>query len=248
MPPTEKKSRTEYNRRWRLENPDKVRAQQERHREKKIEQTRKWRERTMADPVRRKEQSQKTVEYHRRRRELNPEYAAKSKARANRHYHKIKNDPAHAAKLRVRALRNYHDRKNDPIRYDAYLVRSREYRMLRKQQDPEFAIRSHLRARLSDIVRHGRGKRSESAINLTGASIDELRRHIEKQFKRGMSWTNYGLKWHIDHIIPCSCFDLTNVRQQAVCFNYLNLRPCWAKENLRKGNRILEDSQLPLGI
>jgi len=202
----------------------------------------------MADPVRRKEQSQKTVEYHRRRRENDPDYAAKSKARAKRYYHKIKNNPEKAEKLRDYSLTQYYQRKNDPERHKAYLARSREYRRIRKRQDPDFAIRCHLRERLSDKMRSNRCKRDKSAIELTGVTIAELRVHLEKQFKRGMSWNNYGPKWHIDHIIPCSKFDLTDPRQQAICFNYLNLRPLWAKENLRKNNRILEDSQLPLGI
>jgi hypothetical protein len=241
------KDRTEYNRRWRLENPDKVKAQQGRHREKRIEQTKKWRERIMADPVRRKEQSRKTSEYHRRKRENDPDYAAKSKARAKRYYRKIKSDPVKVSGLREYSLNQYYQRKNDPARYDAYLARDREYRKIRKQQDPDFAIKCHLRGRLATLVRAGRCKRDKSAIELTGASVSELRRHLEKQFKRGMSWENYG-DWHIDHIIPCSKFDLTDLRQQAICFNYLNLRPCWAAENIRKGNRITMPTQIPLGI
>ena len=242
------KNRTEYNRRWRLENPDKVKAQQDKYREKKIEQTRKWRERVMTDPVLRKEQSRKSVEYHRRRRESDPEYAAKSKARAKRYYHKIKENPEMAAKHRKYSQAQYHQRQNDPERYRAYLARGREYRRIRKQQDPNFAIRCHLRERLSDLVRANRCKRFKSAVELTGVTVTELRVHLERQFKRGMSWGNYGAKWHIDHIIPCSHFNLTDPRQQAICFNYLNLRPLWARENLIKNSRIIEDSQLPLGI
>ena len=63
-----------------------------------------------------------------------------------------------------------------------------------------------------------------------------------------MSWKNYGKAWHIDHIIPCAKFDLTDPRQQLICFNYLNLRPCFAQENIQKGKKILVPSQMPLGI
>ena len=48
-----------------------------------------------------------------------------------------------------------------------------------------------------------------------------------------MSWDNYG-DWHIDHIIPCAAFDLTDIEQQKKCFNYKNLQPLWAEENLKK--------------
>ena len=52
-----------------------------------------------------------------------------------------------------------------------------------------------------------------------------------------MSWENYG-KWHIDHIIPCNIFDLTIPSQQEECFNWKNLQPLWAADNLRKGSKI----------
>lgn len=54
-----------------------------------------------------------------------------------------------------------------------------------------------------------------------------------------MSWDNYGLTgWHIDHIIPCYNFDLTNPVEQALCFHYSNLQPLWAEKNLSKNKRL----------
>lgn len=54
-----------------------------------------------------------------------------------------------------------------------------------------------------------------------------------------MSWENYG-KWHIDHIKPCSKFDLTVKEEQYKCFHYSNLQPLWGPENSAKGNRWVE--------
>jgi len=79
----------------------------------------------------------------------------------------------------------------------------------------------------------------DSPIKLIGCSIIELKKHIEKNFKSGMSWNNYNFySWHIDHIKPCAMFDLTNIEEQKKCFHYTNLQPLWAKENLRKNSRI----------
>jgi len=82
--------------------------------------------------------------------------------------------------------------------------------------------------------------KSNSIINLIGCSIEDLKKHIESQFKERMSWENHTMHgWHIDHIKPCASFDLTDPEQQKECFHYTNLRPLWAKENLSKGSNII---------
>ena len=40
-----------------------------------------------------------------------------------------------------------------------------------------------------------------------------------------MTWDNHGEIWEIDHIIPCSKFNLTEEKQQKECFHYTNLQP-----------------------
>lgn len=72
--------------------------------------------------------------------------------------------------------------------------------------------------------------------------------HFERQFKKGMTWKNYGRVWHVDHIVPCCKFDLTNPRQQTTCFNYLNLQPKFARDNLQKSGRLEGPTQMALGI
>ena len=77
-------------------------------------------------------------------------------------------------------------------------------------------------------------------MELLGTDIETARLHLENQFKENMSWDNHGnYGWHIDHIIPCASFDLTDIEQQKKCFNYTNLQPLWAKDNMSKGSKIL---------
>ena len=56
-----------------------------------------------------------------------------------------------------------------------------------------------------------------------------------------MSWDNYG-EWHVDHIKSIDNFvknhDFNDVEIQKECFNYKNLQPMWALENIKKGNKI----------
>jgi hypothetical protein len=52
-----------------------------------------------------------------------------------------------------------------------------------------------------------------------------------------MNWENRGMfGWHIDHIKPVNTFDLTDEKQLKECWNYKNLRPLWAKDNLTRPN------------
>ena len=81
---------------------------------------------------------------------------------------------------------------------------------------------------------HGAHK-SSNTWSLVGCSKDSLMRHLEQQFKPGMTWDNHGAVWHIDHIRPCASFDLTDPQQQQECFNWSNLQPLLVLENLKKG-------------
>lgn len=76
--------------------------------------------------------------------------------------------------------------------------------------------------------------------SLVGYTAEELVRHLERQFVRGMSWDNYG-DWHIDHVIPVSSFQITGraCPELRRCWALPNLRPLWAAENIHKSNRRL---------
>ncbi len=90
-------------------------------------------------------------------------------------------------------------------------------------------LRNRIRAALKN-----RGKKSKRTVLLIGCSFPKLVIYLESQFEDGISWENYP-EWHIDHIKPCSSFDLTDPKQQKLCFNYKNLQPLWAGDNFRKG-------------
>lgn len=105
----------------------------------------------------------------------------------------------------------------------------------RRNTDIGFRIESNLRKRLYRAITIN--KKYQSTSEYLGCSIEELKTHLEKQFKKGMTWDNYG-KWHIDHIIPCASFDLTKEEEQRKCFHYSNLQPLWAIENIKKSNKI----------
>ena len=114
----------------------------------------------------------------------------------------------------------------------------RIYNNMRRKTDINFKILCNLRRRLHSAIT--RGYKSAKTLELLGCSIKYLKQYLEKQFKKGMNWRNYKIDgWHVDHIIPCNSFDLTNPEEQRRCFNYTNLQPLWAKENRIKYTNIL---------
>ena len=148
-----------------------------------------------------------------------------------RRYHE---DPKFRAQVHARNI----------VRRAARLKRDPEYKRLHNEKicaqirrrladSPEFAILKRLRSRLYQAVVNKAGRTKE----LLGCTIDELMLHLESQFTDGMSWENRHL-WHIDHIRPCSSFDLTDAEQQRQCFHYTNLQPLWAADNRAKSDRL----------
>jgi len=118
-----------------------------------------------------------------------------------------------------------------------YNKMSRNWKRKRLQFDLGFRILNNLRVRIKEAIHNS--KKSARTRVLVGCSITYLRNYLESQFDDEMSWANYGkFGWHIDHIKPCVSFDLRKEEEQRECFNYTNLQPLWAKDNLRKGSKI----------
>jgi len=125
----------------------------------------------------------------------------------------------------------------------------REYAKTRKRPNartPAQKIKASMRRRFYKVIKHQ--AESSKIVEISGCSLEFLRSYLESLFTKGMSWDNYGVNgWHIDHIIPCSAFDLSNPDHAKRCFHFTNLRPLWAKDNLEKSSKITHP-QLSLAI
>lgn len=113
-------------------------------------------------------------------------------------------------------------------------------RQREKMQRPEFRVRKNLGKRLWDVLTQAGDHKRSSVMNYVGCTKDQLMRHLESKFKRGMTWGNYGTYWHVDHILPCASFDHTNERQIAQCWHWTNLQPMRATDNIIKSDTITE--------
>jgi uncharacterized protein (DUF983 family) len=106
------------------------------------------------------------------------------------------------------------------------------------KNDPAFKIRCNLASRLRSALRSQDVKKQHTTMVLTDCTRAFLKNWFEHQFNSNMTWDNYGLYWHIDHVIPCSSFNLLDEKEQFKCFNWKNLRPCKSMENLSKNNKV----------
>lgn len=153
----------------------------------------------------------------------------------------------------ARAYRNKHPEK--------ILLRDRLWRMntpIEKRRDirnrsnaksmknPLHKLKSILRKQLLEILKSKGLRKSpnESALKLVGCTVKELKAHIESQFTPGMNWGNHGVqkfhgppKWHIDHIKDVQYYNLSKKQERYECFHYTNLRPMWARANIRKSKK-----------
>jgi hypothetical protein len=84
---------------------------------------------------------------------------------------------------------------------------------------------------------------------LVGYTVDELKKHLEKQFTDGMTWENYG-EWHVDHKIPKSVFNYETPEDIDFkkCWALSNLQPLWKLDNLIKYNKLTKPFQPSLAM
>lgn len=124
-------------------------------------------------------------------------------------------------------------------------IAKRRYHQITKR-NPAALLKLRLRSRIHKVLK---GRSSLSLSHVLGCDAAFLKQWIEQQFKRGMRWDNYGERWHIDHIVPCSAFDLASPGDQKRCFHYSNLRPLLAYDNHSKHARIVTcQPELPLAL
>jgi hypothetical protein len=87
----------------------------------------------------------------------------------------------------------------------------------------DYKLKKLLKSRFYKLIK-GKQKNG-SFIKYLGCSIEELKSHLEQQFKPEMTWENHGTIWEIDHIIPISSFDMSKEENIFKCWNYNNLQP-----------------------
>jgi hypothetical protein len=131
-----------------------------------------------------------------------------------------------------RKLRAWYE-KNKVARNKINVARKKE----RCKLDPVYKVKVITRSLISDAICRRGFKKHSHTKDIIGCTFEELKLHIEKQFKPGMNWSNHSRTgWHIDHIIPMAS---AKTMEEAVKLNHFtNLQPLWAIENMKKKAKI----------
>lgn len=129
--------------------------------------------------------------------------------------------------------------EKDAARKSAWAAASPEKRAIYNAK-----VRSTPKGKIEDSVRRGirkcispNSKNSRRTFDLLGYTSEDLRAHLEGQFRDGMSWENYGIRgWHIDHIRPLAsfCYETPDDPEFKKAWALSNLQPLWAVDNWRK--------------
>ena len=141
--------------------------------------------------------------------------------------------------------KNYYAKNTDIIntKHKEYVAKNSEtiknyqkdYKRNRRNTDPIFKMVCNLRSRIQIALKSQGATKDISSKELFGADQEFVWKHLESQFKEGMTRENNNRKgWHIDHIKPMNSFDLNDPEQLKECCHYSNLKPLWWIENLQK--------------
>lgn len=127
---------------------------------------------------------------------------------------------------------------------DTYMENNRKWRQENREilnekardrlkVDINYKLRRNLRRRILYCIR-----KDKSTMKYIGCDLDFLKKWLESLFTEEMTFDNYGSYWQVDHVIPCSKYNLENENEIYDCFMWTNLQPLETKENLSKSGSI----------
>lgn len=164
-----------------------------------------------------------------------PENIERNRARAKAYY-----EANREKYIAISCAKSKAQRAEYRIRERVYRSRNRESIRAGKRKRyhtvPNTKLAVSIRNRLARLLRGVR--KHKHTLELLGCSVEEALEHIASLFKPGMSWQNWSYRgWHLDHVKPLICFDLTDPKQLEEACHFTNLQPLWMKDNLSKSRK-----------
>lgn len=181
-----------------------------------------------SDECKKKYRSSKNFEYHKKNKKRINENA-RLRYTNNKDYY------------RERDKKRYHKLRSDDKPKRKFLNLSEEEKRIRRNRlrreryanDNIYSIKTRLRSQLNKRLRQLDLRKNSSLESYLGCDLKNFMKHIESNFKEGMSWENRS-EWHIDHIVPIS--RANSLDDLKLLSHFSNLQPMWAKKNISKSN------------
>lgn len=133
-------------------------------------------------------------------------------------------------------------RKNPSTRYK-YKEAQRKSKRKRLKNDLDFKLKNLIHISiLNSLRRYGKHGKDLHTLEYVDYTVQELKQHLENQFKSDMNWDNHGTLWHIDHIKPKAMFRFVNndgsenVEDIKECWKLDNLQPLYKEDNIKKSS------------
>lgn len=172
---------------------------------------------------------EKTKKY---KKEWNEKNATKKKEKFKNYYENNK-------EIILEKNRLYRQKNKDKINES-----KRKYESKKLKDNPLFKIKRNIGRAITRALKLNKIDKKQRTIIILGCSLEQFKKHIEKQFESWMTWDNYGMyiknterTWNIDHIIPISS---AKTEEDIIKLNHFtNLRPLCSLENNIKNNNII---------
>ena len=160
----------------------------------------------------------------------------------NRNYQKENADKVNTQKLIYRSKNRHKPRAWNKKYRDANKAKINDKLRERRRSDPMLRLKDAIRGSIRAYLGSKKTRRG-STFEIVGCTPDFLRGHLERQFKDGMTWENYGSHWHVDHRIPLASGNSAD--EVKGLSHWTNLQPLEALENIIKSDKIPIDAGQP---
>ena len=112
------------------------------------------------------------------------------------------------------------------------------YQKKRRDSDLNFKLAHNLRVRTNKAFKSQNVRKTNKTFDLLGCSHSFFKGWILHQLYCNMTLENYGSVRQIDHCLAVTYFNLLDENDIKKCFNWVNLRPMYVKDNIIKGDKI----------
>lgn len=104
-----------------------------------------------------------------------------------------------------------------------------------ERDDPNNKFQRYIRTRIYNALHRNKTKNTIEYLGCANIEYLDWLQFCEPDF----TLDNYGWKYHIDHVIPISTFDMKNPEHIMLAFNWRNTMPLLGSDNLAKNKKII---------